>query len=161
MEFRGQVMHSMFSTSNPVEHKTLKQAVSNKYSLSALQHFEPQVDACTNLFIRTMEEYAMDQKVVDLGEWLQWYAFDAICAITFNRRFGFMDERKDIQDVIAGIENGLHYGSIVGQTPELHPWLLGNQALMKFLSFSDTVRKANPIPIVTRVSSPNPDTSSS
>jgi hypothetical protein len=61
-------MQNMFSTSDPVQHKTLKTAVAKKYSLSSLQHLEPQVDECTDIFISIMREYAAIDKTVDLGD---------------------------------------------------------------------------------------------
>ena len=144
-------MASLFSTVDPVHHKNLKQGVSYKYSLSALRDLEPQVDECTNLFISIMHEFAESNQVVDFGAWLQWYAFDVMGAITFNRRFGFLDERRDIQNITAGIEGGLWYGSIVGQVPEVHPWLLGNKTLMRILSFLPVVDQANPVPKIVKV----------
>jgi hypothetical protein len=146
-------MQNMFSTSSPSQHKALKQAVANKYSLSSLQSLEPQVDSCTDLFISIMHEYATLDKVVDLGEWLQWYAFDVIGAITFNEMFGFMEERKDIKGIIEGIEKGLMYMTVVGQVPELHPWLMGNQTLMRWLSKIPAVRKGDPLRKIVQVSS--------
>jgi len=114
--------------------------------------FEPQVNDCTNKFASILQEYAESSQVFDLGTWLQWYAFDVIGAITFNRTFGFMEERKDIQDIIASIEGVLWYGSICGQVPEFHPWLLGNGPLMKVLSDNiAAVSVVNPVPKVIRV----------
>lgn len=141
----------MFSTSDPTQHKALKQAVSNKFSLSTLHQFEDHVNECNNIFASIMHEYAASGQVVDLGQWLQWYAFDVIGAITFNSRFGFMGERRDLQDIIAGIEGGLWYGSICGQLPEIHPWLLGNKLLMKVLSRVPAIDAANPVPKIIKV----------
>lgn len=144
-------MTSMFTARDPARHKHLKQAVSNKYSLSALRGMEPQIDECNDLFVSKMERFSSDGQVVDLGEWLQWYAFDTIGTITFNRQFGFMDEEKDVDDIIAGIEMGLWYASIVGQVPELHPFLIGNNRLMKLLDNIPVVRAASPVPKVAKV----------
>ncbi|KAI9835132.1 MAG: hypothetical protein M1819_002501 [Sarea resinae] len=149
--YEGENMQSLFSTSDPLHHKTLKQAVSSKYSLSSLREFEPKVNECTNLFTAIMREYAASGEVVDLGAWLQWYAFDVIGAITFDRRFGFMDERRDIENIIQGIEGGLWYGCIVGQAPEFHPWLLANPILTKVLLKFEAVREANPVPKVVKM----------
>lgn len=148
------MMQSMFSTLDTAQHKSLKQAVSNKFSLTTLREFEPQINSCTNKFISIMHEFASTNEVVDLGQWLQWYAFDVVGAITFNSLFGFMDQRKDIQDIIAGIEGALWYGSIIGQMPELHPWLLANTSLMSILSHLKAVDAANPVPKVVKVSHP-------
>lgn len=75
----------------------------------------------------------LEGQKVDLGSWLQWYAFDVIGMITFNRRFGFMEEGKDVRDMIADIEAGLRYAGIAGQVEGLHHWLVGNKLLMRIL----------------------------
>jgi hypothetical protein len=114
--------------------------------------FEPQVNDCTNKFASVLQEYADSSQILDLGTWLQWYAFDVIGAITFNRTYGFMEERRDIQDIIAGIEGALWYGSICGQVPELHPWLLGNAPVMTVLSDNiAAISAANPVPKIVKV----------
>lgn len=150
-------MHSMFSTTDTAQHRTLKKGVASKFSLSSMKQFEPQVDDCTDKFSSVLREYADAKGIFDLGTWLQWYAFDVIGAITFNRTFGFMEERKDIQDIIAGIEGALWYGSLCGQVPEFHPWLLGNKRLMGLLSDNiAAVRAVNPVPKVIKVRNGNP-----
>jgi hypothetical protein len=83
---------------------------------------------------------------IDLGEWLHWYlyiriysgllrhkltsvyryAFDVIGSITFNKRFGFMEQRQDVGHMIAVIDKVLMYGTVIGQVPFLHAYLLGN-----------------------------------
>lgn len=73
-----------------------------------------------------------------------------IGAITFGKTFGFMEQRKDIRDVIFGVDTGLHYGSIVGQVPLLHPYLLGNITVRRILERSVPAYR-DPIAIVTQV----------
>jgi hypothetical protein len=89
------------------------------------------------------------------GTWLQWYSFDVIGAITFQQRFGFMEERKDVRDMIAGLEFGLWYGSLVGQIPELHPWILGNPVLNHVMAtvpaLNDVHRRMNLLAYKTRL----------
>lgn len=150
--YAGEIMHSMFSTTDTTQHRALKKSVANKFSLSSMKRFEPQVNDCTNEFSSILQEYADSEEIFDLGTWLQWYAFDVMGAITFNRTFGFMEERKDIQNIIAGIEGGLWYGCICGQVPEFHPWLLGNKPLMSLLSGTfAAVGASNPVPKVVKV----------
>lgn len=103
-----------------------------------------------------MEEYAKNGKVIDLGEWLQWYAFDTIGAITFHRKFGFMEERRDVSSIIANLENGLHYGALVGQVPGVHEYIFGSNNFMRFMSLFPAARAGNPIPIVIKVVSLDP-----
>ncbi|KAJ5697351.1 hypothetical protein N7488_011035 [Penicillium malachiteum] len=82
---------------------------------------------------------------VDLGEWLQWYAFDVIGAITFQQRFGFMEQREDVQNMIADLEVGLKYAGVVGQVPSLHSWMIGNIWVGKFLAMQPFVHAPDPL----------------
>ncbi|KAF4834326.1 Cytochrome P450 monooxygenase gsfF [Colletotrichum tropicale] len=132
MAYEGKNMPSMFSTTDPEEHKALKRPVAQKFSMSSIRTLEYLVDPCSQIFTDAMLD--MQGQVVDLGNWVQWYAFDVIGAISFARRFGFMEERKDIKGMIAGIEFGLVYVGRVGQVPSLHPFLLGNLTLRRIFA---------------------------
>jgi hypothetical protein len=142
-------MESMFSTTDPEEHKRLKRSVSQKYSMTSIRTLEYLVDPCTMIFTDAMTD--LRGQIIDLGIWMQWYAFDVIGAITFSRRYGFMENRKDIHGVIAGIDAGLAYGGLVGQIPWLHGYLLGNLTSRKILA-KLTGGVGDPIPVVTQVS---------
>jgi hypothetical protein len=142
-------MASMFSTTDPDEHKHLKRSVSQKFSMTSIRHLEYLVDPCSQIFTGAMMD--MQGQIVDLGAWVQWYAFDVIGAITFSKRFGFMENRKDVKGVIAGIEGGLVYAGVVGQIPWLHGWLLGNPVTKKLLSII-IGGAGDPLPIITKAS---------
>jgi cytochrome P450 len=122
-------MDSLFTTRDPARHKALKKPVAGKFSMTSIRTLEPLVDDCSLIFSESMR--SLEGEVVNLGAWLQWYAFDVIGAITFNRRFGFMEDRRDILDMISSIETVLKYAGIIGQVPRLHPWLAGNQFAMR------------------------------
>jgi cytochrome P450 len=126
--YEEKVMESLFTTRDPDYHKALKRPVAGKFSMTSIRTMEPLVDECSGIFAQSMRD--LEGQVVDLGAWLQWYAFDVIGMITFNRRFGFMEERKDVLNMISGIEFALKYAGLAGQVPDLHPWLAGNEFLM-------------------------------
>ncbi|GKT70702.1 P450 monooxygenase [Colletotrichum tofieldiae] len=137
-------MPNMFSATSSEDHKALKRPVAQKFSMTSIRTLEYLVDPCTEIFIDAMRE--MQGQVVDLGVWVQWYAFDAIGSMTFAQQFGFMEHREDVQDVISGIEAGLKYAGLIGQVPWLHRVLLGS------FTFRQLVRKLSlpdPIAIVT------------
>jgi hypothetical protein len=137
----------MFTTTDPQEHKALKRPVAQKFSMSSLRTLEYLVDPCSEIFTKAMLD--LQGQVVDLGEWAQWYAFDVIGAITFSRRFGFMENRKDVKNIISGIELGLAYAGIIGQVPSLHRYLLGNLTLRRILG---RLGVPDPIAITTEAS---------
>jgi cytochrome P450 len=122
----------MFTAQDPVYHKNLKTPVAALFSMTNMRNYEPYADECTDIFMRAMDR--KQGQPVDLGEWLQWYAFDVIASITFQRRFSFMEEEKDVKRIIAGLDGGLSYVGIVSQYPGWHPWLMGNRLLVKFLT---------------------------
>lgn len=60
----------------------------NLYSMSSLVHYEAFVDHCADLFTTRLSEFAEKKQTLNLGHWLQCYAFDVIGNITFGERFG-------------------------------------------------------------------------
>jgi len=47
-----------------------------------------------------------------------------------------MEQGRDVDGMMAAIWKGLTYAGIIGQIPELHPWLLGSPRLTSFLDRS-------------------------
>lgn len=141
-------MDSMFTEIDPEEHRALKRPVAPKFSMTSIRTLEYLVDPCSEIFSNAMLD--LQGQVVDLGVWVQWYAFDVIGAITFARRSGFMERREDVNGVISGIERGLQYAGLIGQVPKLHDYLLGNSVFRNFLE--RVLPGRDPIPIVTQVS---------
>ncbi|KAB5559620.1 cytochrome P450 oxidoreductase [Coniochaeta sp. 2T2.1] len=117
---------NLFSTRDPVYHREQKKKVAGAYSLTSLLESEPAVDSCTELFISRLDEYATSGKPVDLGMWLQYYAFDVVGEVTFALKLGFLDKGADVDGMMSTIEGILAYASLCGQVPEMHPFLLGN-----------------------------------
>lgn len=151
-------MGTIFSTRDEGLHKRFKRSVAAAYTMSSLKELEPMNDDCSAIFLDKMGKFA--GKDIDLGQWFhvseillsilesnaddtQWYAFDVISSITFNDRFGFMEQEKDINDIIAAIEGRLTYNSIVGQVPWLHPYLFGNRAVAWLASFIPSLAVLN------------------
>jgi hypothetical protein len=119
--YQGAVLDSMFTARDPVYHKSLKSSVAQIFSMTNMKNFEVYADECTQIFMEAM--LTLEGQPVDFSMWLQWYAFDVIGAITFQRRFGFMEQRRDVDDMIGKIDIGLQYVKIVGQLPFLIPLL--------------------------------------
>ena len=54
-------------------------------------------------------------------------------SLTFDKQLGFLEQGKDVDDVIATIHGMLVYSSLIGQVPYLHSFLLGNPLLRVLL----------------------------
>ncbi|RAH55932.1 cytochrome P450 [Aspergillus piperis CBS 112811] len=136
-------MASMFSVRDPAQHRALRRPVAQKFSMSSVKLMEPLVNECNEIFLRAMRSH--EGQPVDLSTWLQWYAFDVIGAISFQRRFGFMEEQRDINGMIGAIDSGLHYASIIGQIPAVHPWVMGSRVVAKVLEMQPFFDIPNPL----------------
>lgn len=139
---------NLFSTRDSVYHREQKRLVANAYSMSSLLEMEPKVDECSLLFMQQLNDrFAAKGKPVDLGMWLQFYAFDVVGEISFNKKLGFLQQGFDVGNIIKVgvsswrgpmycsltqtvlvqlIQGMLSYASLCGRVPEWHPILLGN-----------------------------------
>jgi cytochrome P450 len=131
----------------------MSSALAQKFSMSSIKSLEPFADECTRIFIDAMRD--LEGQPIDLGAWLQWYAFDVIEAITFQRRFGSMEKREDVQGMIGGLEAGLRYGGVAGQIPWLHSWTLEDPWVGKFLAALPFHIVPNPLRTMVQASAPS------
>ncbi|KAJ9136521.1 Cytochrome P450 oxidoreductase [Coniochaeta hoffmannii] len=129
---------NLFSTRDPVYHREQKKKVAGAYSLTSLLESEPAVDSCTELLMARLDEYATTGRPVDLGMWLQFYAFDVVGEVTFALKLGFLDKGADVDGMMSTIEGILEYASLCGQVPEMHPFLLGNPLFPYILPAMET-----------------------
>ncbi|KAK5046898.1 hypothetical protein LTR84_007252 [Exophiala bonariae] len=126
--YKDRPMQSLFATSDTEYHKALKRPVAQLFSMTNMKHYEIYINECTKIFMDIMQE--LQDQPIDLGMWLQFYAFDVIASVTFQRRFGFMENRTDVDNMIGRLSSALQYGKVIGQFPGLHPWLIGNKRLL-------------------------------
>lgn len=142
-------MASMFSVRNPEQHQALRRPVAQKFFMSSIRTMEPFADDCTDIFLDAMR--SLQGQAVDLGVWLQWYAFDVIGSITFQQRFGFLEKRKDVLGMISSIDSALRYAALAGQIPAVHPWLMGNRWVAKLLTMQPFVNIPDPLRTIVKV----------
>ena len=124
-------LDGLFATRDPTYHKGLKRPVGQLFSMANMRNYEPYVDECSEIFVNKMRQ--TNGQVIDLSAWLQWYAFDVIAYITFRRRFGFMEEGCDVNNMIRDIDDAFQYVKIIGQYPGLHRYLMGNETFILIL----------------------------
>lgn len=83
--------------------------------MSALVEYEPLVDDTTEKFLnQTQSLYVSKNRVCNFAEWLQYYAFDVIGAITYSKRHGFVDRAEDVDGMVKKL------GSIFSYVAPVH-----------------------------------------
>jgi hypothetical protein len=111
-------------------HAQKKKVANVPYSMAAMQQLSPFIDDTIDMFMVKLDEFANvlggQRGKVDLGAWLHYFAFDVLGEVAFGRKFGFLEEGKDIENAIKVIDNSQWYNGIVGQIPEVDYFLRRN-----------------------------------
>lgn len=47
--------------------------------------------------------FCANEEVFNLGQWLQFFAFDVMGTLTFSKRYGFLDEGRDVGGMLEAI----------------------------------------------------------
>jgi hypothetical protein len=93
--------------------------------MSSLVQFEPFVDSAIREFLIQLHDRYVDDgkddKILDLGEWLQLFAFDVICELTFSKRMGFVEDGEDVESIISKLQWVLDYAAVVSTCIMRHP----------------------------------------
>ncbi|KAK3680865.1 cytochrome P450 [Podospora appendiculata] len=139
----GRRIPGLFHTQDNEVHRALKKPIAGIYSMTNLVEFEPRVDSTIRFLLQRLDETQQGDPSgsVDLGTWLQWFAFDVMGEITFSKRLGFLDEGRDIEGIMGSIWDGLVKVSYLGQMPWLELIWLKNP-------YVNRLRKAKNSPIV-------------
>jgi cytochrome P450 len=144
---------TVFTDRNIKRHSDSRRVYAGLYAMSALLSYEAYVDDCADVFARRLGELAGGE-AVDMGHWFQCYAFDVIGAITYGKRFGFLDEGKDLGNTMRALDRSMLYSTLVGVYAFLHPYLYpvlerfpssgaaGRAYLMRFASGALAQRRA-------------------
>lgn len=145
---------SLFPDRDIQRHSDTRRKFQNVYSLSSLVSYEKYVDECAAIFQDRLKDIATSGDFVDMGHWFTCYAFDVIGDITYSKRFGFLDEGRDVDGIMRALDASMSYSTLVGIYPWLHPYLYqltqrlpgsgaaGRQRLMEFAGENKVRREA-------------------
>lgn len=131
----GRRAASLVALTDESEHAKSKRLIAHAYSLSTLVEYEGLVDSTVDVFLTTLEEIFTagngknESPVLDLGQWLQYFAFDVIGELTFSRRLGFIESGGDVDGIISAIGANFEYFSVLGQIPWMDEAILGKNPI--------------------------------
>lgn len=120
----------MFTVIDPVEHRDLRAPTAQVYSMTNIRNYEQHIDECTDIFFGLLKDVE-GRDDVDFTRFFNWYTFDAITAITYQTRMGFLETRSDVKRMGEGIDIQAIYFAYVGQFPQLHKFLYDNRLFVK------------------------------
>jgi hypothetical protein len=101
---KGGAFPAVFTTQDEQMHKTLKTPVASLYSLSNVITFEPFVDEVLEVMFKQLDtRFVETSAVFDLGNWIQYFAFDVMGTMTFSKRYGFLENGNDANGLLRAI----------------------------------------------------------
>jgi len=117
---------NQMSELDPKEHVRKNKNIASGYALSNMVKAEPYVDSIIELFESRLDQMSQMGEKVQLDRWFNFCAFDVVGEITFSKRFGFVEQGRDIGGAIANSRKLVLYISLIGHAYWLHGILLGN-----------------------------------
>ncbi|KAI1481787.1 cytochrome P450 [Daldinia eschscholtzii] len=114
-------------------HAMKKKVANVPYSMAAMRQLSPFIDDTIDFLVSRLDQFCPDtaipgfqqaglpgrNTVVNLGDWLHFFAFDVLGEVAFGRSFGFLAAGVDKENAIKTIDNSQKYNGIVGQIPEI------------------------------------------
>lgn len=120
-------------------HAMKKRFVGQPYSLASFQAMTPWIEEviqtlCSKLDTLCEKRTDKVQSIVDLGNYLHYFAFDVLGVVAFSKIFGFIEQGRDVDGAIEFIDTVQKYDGIVGQIPWLD-YILRRSPIWDYLPF--------------------------
>lgn len=123
MIVNGRRTSNIFNTPDKSFHSTYSAPIRGFWSNTQILHLEPLVDETISLFVHQIEERFADGKICMMDNWLEYLSWDFAANTAFGKHHGFLEEGRDVKDMISVSEQGLKYFAVVSQIPWLDEWL--------------------------------------
>ena len=136
----------MFTITNEKRHTAYRRVVGAVYSLTSILKNETQMDQNVNMLIERLDGFVKRGEEVDLGLWVEMYAYDNIGSVFFGEPFGFLETSSDHGGYIAAVHTAMPFLSVISMTPSYARTLLMIAAaavpsLLRAVLAVDNIRK--------------------
>ena len=86
-------MPAVFNTQDEDMHKHLRCPIAPLYSMTNVVKFEPLVDQTLAVLLKQLDDRFLSNNMpFDLGDWLQYFAFNLMGMLTFLQLYGILGE---------------------------------------------------------------------
>lgn len=95
----------MFTEPSDKAHSQRRRIFNHVYSLANVLKSEKYIDTVSEMFLERLREHAeKPEPAIDLGRWMQMYAYDVIGELYFGRMFGFLENSEDFHGWIHSLD---------------------------------------------------------
>ena len=105
-------------------HKRLKTPIADLFTPKNVPSYEGRVDQVLVVLQEKLNEKVLSyDRIFELGQWLQFFAFDVMGTLTFSERYGFLETGKDVGQMLNTIKEFMRSSAPLTQIPWLD-WAL-------------------------------------
>ncbi|KAF3036928.1 hypothetical protein E8E12_005412 [Didymella heteroderae] len=108
---------NMFTITDEKMHTAYRRVVGTVYSLSNILKNEKKMDENVQLLLGRLDGFVERKEEVDLGLWLEMYAYDNIGSVFGGKPFGFLETGSDYGGYIAAVHKAMPFLSVVTMAP--------------------------------------------
>ncbi|RYP43079.1 hypothetical protein DL770_011873 [Monosporascus sp. CRB-9-2] len=120
----GGALPAVFNTTDDNMHKLLKTPIAPLFTPANVPAYEGHVDEVLGLLREKLDcKFLQNGEIFELGQWLQFFAFDVMGTLTFSKRYGFLETGNDVGQMLGTIVNFMRSSAPLTQVPWLD-WLL-------------------------------------
>ena len=124
----GSSLPAVFNTRDETLHRQIKNPIASMFSLSNSVTYEGFVNQVLEVLFKQLDQrYVHSHKSFDLGNWLQYFAFDVMGTLTFSKRYGFLEQGHDVHGMLATIWDYMIDAAPFTQIPWLDSWWRKNR----------------------------------
>ncbi|KAL5341118.1 cytochrome P450 [Aspergillus crustosus] len=100
----GGALPAVFNTRDEALHKKIKSPIAPLFSLTNILPLEHFVDETIRVMVEQLDRrFANTNQTFDMADWLQFFAFDVMGTLTFSKRYGFLEQGRDVDDMLGTI----------------------------------------------------------
>ncbi|KAF2235944.1 cytochrome P450 [Viridothelium virens] len=129
---------SLVGIRNEQKHAAYRRPIQGAYSLSSLKAYEPAVDEMINKLADILEKSAQRQSILNISSWCHYFAYDTIMRVTFGHPIGFLENGRDMYNLIENQARHVAYVRIVTQFPKLDYVLKKNPLYLAFKTHKES-----------------------
>ncbi|KKA18016.1 Uncharacterized protein T310_8041 [Rasamsonia emersonii CBS 393.64] len=112
---------NIFNTPDEEWHAKQIRPIRNMWTMTKVLDYEPLIDETLDKFVNKLAAKFVDGanagKTCPIDEWLGYFAWDVTANVSFGRHYGFIDQEKDVDNLIGDSTKGLLYFAPVSQMP--------------------------------------------
>ncbi|KAJ5653409.1 hypothetical protein N7490_000412 [Penicillium lividum] len=117
----GHRLSNLFNTQDEDWHNQNIKPIRGLWSMTKVLEYEPLIDETLQKFVDKLALRFVDGqnagKVCPVDEWIGFFAWDVTANFSFGRHYGFIDQEKDVDNLITDSTAGLIYFAPVSQIP--------------------------------------------